>query len=525
MASSFLTRNSMLAGNMAANLAGILIFKILKNFGVSTPTEQADLIYSQTLWAYLPCALTLWFSITLYYELPIRSVLNKILAKEKIDPALKKKARQRILNEPFFLLSLDAFFWGFAAFLCPFVILANGITGKFLLRIFCQISFIGVINVTIAFFILERILRWGPISLLFPKGGLYKTPGTLRIKIKTRLLAMLIGINIIPLVTLFLMSKGTYTPEISDPELLVIRQAEMLLIYRRAVQLSIISFLSLAFVIVFLVTTSLTRPFGNIIKRLKEIKKGNFEGKINVLSNDEIGYTSDMINEMAEGLKERELIKDAFGKYVAKEVRDEVLSGRIPLDGEQKEVTVLFSDLRDFTPMIEQYEPKESVRLMNLYFKEMAWAIQENNGLVLQFIGDEIYAVFGAPIYDEHHSTHAVKAAISMEQRLGNLNLELEEQNLPALEHGIGIHSGNALAANMGSPDRMSYLLVGNTVNIASRLQGLNKEFQTRTILSQATYDELDVGQMEGSQFLSLGPVAVKGIKEKINMFSLDVNG
>ncbi len=525
MASSFVSRNSMLAGNMAANLAGILIFQLVKNFGVSASTEQADLIYAQTLLIYLPCAVILWFAITVYYELPIRSALNKIISKETIDPALEIKARQRILNEPFFLLSLDAFFWVFAAVLCPVVIYSYGITGKFLIRIFCQISFIGVINITIAFFILERILGRISIPLLFPEGGMYKTPGTLRIKIKTRLLALLLGINIIPLVTFFLMSKGTYAPEISDPALQMTRQAEMLEIYRRAVQLSVLLYLNLAFIIVFLVTSSLTKPFGKIIERLKEIKKGNFEGKITVSSNDEIGYTSEVINEMAEGLKEREVIKDAFGKYVAKEVRDEVLSGRIPLDGEQKEVTVLFADLRNFTPMIETYEPKQSVRLMNHYFKEMAQAIQENNGLVLQFIGDEIYAVFGAPIFDEHHPTHAVKAAISMEKRLGNLNLEFKEKNWPALEHGIGIHSGNALAANMGSPDRMSYLLVGNTVNIASRLQGLNKEFQTRAILSQSTYDELDVSQMAGSEFISLGSVAVKGIKEKINILSLNTTG
>lgn len=121
---------------------------------------------------------------------------------------------------------------------------------------------------------------------------------------------------------------------------------------------------------------------------------------------------------MNEGLKERDLIKDTFGKYVAKEVRDEVLSGCIPLDREKKDVTILFSDLRDFTSMTESNDPKLVIKIMNSYFKEMAEAIQDQGGLVLQFIGDEIYAVFGAPVFRSDHPDRAFLASLEMRRRL-----------------------------------------------------------------------------------------------------------
>jgi len=124
-----------------------------------------------------------------------------------------------------------------------------------------------------------------------------------------------------------------------------------------------------------LVTANLIRPLREMTGVLRDVRNGLFDRKVKVVSNDELGYTGDVINEMTEGLKEREIIKDAFGKYVAEEVRDEVLSGRIPLDGEKKEVTVIFSDLRNFTPMTEENDPKLVVKIMNSYFKEMAVSI------------------------------------------------------------------------------------------------------------------------------------------------------
>jgi adenylate cyclase len=203
---------------------------------------------------------------------------------------------------------------------------------------------------------------------------------------------------------------------------------------------------------------------------------------------------------------------------VSEEIRDEILSGRVPLDGEIREVTVLFADLRNFAPMVESTPPKEMVRIINGYFKEMEEAINRNNGLVLQYIGDEIEAVFGAPIYQDDHPESAVKAALEMKRRLRSVNRELEERGHPSLSHGIGIHTGEVVAANIGSPDRLSYALVGDTVNLASRLQGLNKEFGTDIILSATTEERLE----NGYPLKKLPDQKVKGISRDVGIYTVE---
>jgi adenylate cyclase len=271
----------------------------------------------------------------------------------------------------------------------------------------------------------------------------------------------------------------------------------------------------------FLVSNNLTNPLAEITRVLQGVRNGQFENRVRVTSSDEIGYTGDVINEMNEGLKERDLLKDTFGKYVAKEVRDEVLSGRIPLDGEKKEVTVLFADLRNFTPMTENNDPKLVVKIMNSYFMEMAEAIKDNQGLVLQFIGDEIYAVFGAPIFRSDHPVKAFRAGLEMKHRLVGLNKKFKERGWPGVKHGIGIHTGDALAANIGSPDRLSYLLVGDTVNLASRLQSLTKEVGAEMIISEDTFTRLSNAEHGAIKLTKIPAITVKGKSQSIDIYTV----
>jgi class 3 adenylate cyclase len=224
-----------------------------------------------------------------------------------------------------------------------------------------------------------------------------------------------------------------------------------------------------------------------------------------------------MVEEIVEEERMRTRILDAFGKYVTPEVRDQILEGNIPLDGEAKEVTVLFADLRDFTTLSESTTPREVVRIINGYFREMADAIGQNQGLVLQFIGDEIEAVFGAPMPLEDHPTHAVRAALAMQDRLVVVNEKLAQQGYGPLRHGIGVHTGTVVAANIGSEDRLSYAMVGDTVNLASRIQGLNKKFGTDLLISSTTVEKL----VDDIAVEKLPATTVKGKRNPVEVYKL----
>jgi len=462
---------------------------------------------------FLPCSFLVPILAVIWYEGPIRTYLNREQTGQDTSDEDLSRARRRLLNEPFFLIAVDLGIWLIAGIVYPVALWTSNAPQDVIMQPFFLSLFTGLITTAVAFFVLEHVLQRKLVPHFFPQGGLFMTPKTLRIRISTRIGALIFAANLVPFFAIVsIASEGLR--DTMDP-------AQVLEQLRSTLVINAILFMCVGIWLAFLVSGNLRRPLEEIIRVLHQVRNGRFDTKVRVTSNDEIGYTGDSINDMTDGLVERDLIKDTFGKYVAKEVRDEVLSGRTPLDGEKKEVTILFSDLRDFTPMTEQNDPKLVIKIMNAYFKEMAEAIQEQGGLVLQFIGDEIYAVFGAPIFRQDHAARAFRAGLGMRQRLAGLNRRFEEWGWPSLRHGIGVHTGEALAANMGSPDRLSYLLVGDTVNLASRLQSLTKKVGTEMLISATTHAHLSPDDRNAIPLKLLQNVSVKGKRNPVEAFAV----
>jgi len=385
----------------------------------------------------LPVLITfIIITIIVIYERPIRRFINLKFLKQSMPAGLEVTAQRRVLMEPFFIVSLNLV--GGLGAACVIIIthyrlgLANPITriGAF------DALLMATIIATFSFFTLEYFLNRWLSPFFFPGGRLHHVPGSWQINLRIRLIALFFAINLIPLAGSLL----TVYRHSDDLELLLVNLITIVPLY-----------ILVGIGLTLLISGNLARSLKNLAAVLKGVSRGKFETLVRVSSNDEIGYVGDIVNEMIFGLREREFIKDTFGRYVAREVRDEVLTGNIPLDGELKEVTVLFADLRNFTPMTESNDPKLVVKIMNYYFKEMAEAVQDHEGLVLQFLGDEIYAVFGAPVFRPEHAIQAFKAGISMNHRLAELNKRFTQRNWPKLSHGIGIHTGQAIAANIGS--------------------------------------------------------------------------
>jgi adenylate cyclase len=216
--------------------------------------------------------------------------------------------------------------------------------------------------------------------------------------------------------------------------------------------------------------------------------------------------------------KEKRLVKKAFKQYLSPALVEELVKHpeNLRLGGEQKELTVLFSDIRDFTSISEKLTPEKLVSLLNVYLSAMTGIIIDNKGLVDKFIGDAIMAVYGAPIHFEEHPQLACTAAVKMISELNKQMPEWLEQGFPEFRIGVGINTGEMIAGNMGSKDRFDYTVMGDSVNLASRLEGLSKAYGASIIISESTASGID-----GFALRELDMVRVKGKAEPVRIFEV----
>jgi adenylate cyclase len=248
-----------------------------------------------------------------------------------------------------------------------------------------------------------------------------------------------------------------------------------------------------------------------------QVKAGKYVNAPVVHTKDEIEMLATAFNDMVEGLKERDQLRDTFGRYVTRQVADHLLKGNQTLGGELVPVTVLFSDIRSFTSISESMEPRALLDFLNEYFTGMVESVMHHHGVVDKFIGDAIMAVFGAPVPDPEDPLRAVKAALEMRVRLKKLNEAFVARGLPELRTGIGLHSGQVVAGNMGHAERMEYTVIGDTVNLASRLESMTKELKCDVILSEDLF--LQVEAHVNAE--PLHKIKVKGRDQEVMVYRL----
>ncbi len=277
--------------------------------------------------------------------------------------------------------------------------------------------------------------------------------------------------------------------------------------------------LSVGFILSFLFSTFFAREMKVIAEKTKIVGQGSLDVLFQVKRSDELGLISHELNGMVSGLREKKIMKSTFGRIVDPRVRDHLLEGGSELGGELKIATILFSDIRNFTTMSEILSPEDVVSLINRYFERMSTCINANEGIINKFIGDAILAVFGVPIAVENHAKKAVKTAIMMREANRELNIELRKEGLMEIKSAIGIHTGKVLAGNIGSKNRMEYTVIGDTVNTASRLEGLCKMYHKNLIISEQTLKNLPEKYQSAAKFID--DVVVKGKNKSVKIFSL----
>ncbi len=271
------------------------------------------------------------------------------------------------------------------------------------------------------------------------------------------------------------------------------------------------------------IARGVSQPLQQLAAHTEAVATGDYTRRIDLRREDELGQLATAFNHMTAGLAERDQVRDLLGKVVSPEIATQLLQAGIQLGGEEREVTILFCDLRNFTGLSEQMTPTDVLALLNRYLDRMSIIIERHGGVIDKYIGDAIMALFGAPVADPASAGQAVAAAREMAQALEVLNREFLAEGRPALAFGIGINTARVVAGNMGSKTRLNYTVIGDGVNLASRLEALTKEpaYDTPIIISEATLRALPVHPPTRE----LGEVHVKGKADAVKIFALSAKG
>lgn len=258
---------------------------------------------------------------------------------------------------------------------------------------------------------------------------------------------------------------------------------------RNAILTGIVLVLSILAVWFFSKTVS--QPVLALVDAARKIERGEFETGLKPTTRDELGLLTNSFASMGKGLAERERIKETFGKFVNKEVAERALTGQLVLGGVRKTATIFFSDIRSFTAISERLAPEAVVEFLNEYMTRMVHCVERTGGVVDKFIGDAIMAVWGTPVStgnSKRDALECLRAALFMRQSLVEFNRGRGSDDKPVIRIGCGINTGSCLAGQIGSSQRMEYTVIGDAVNLASRIEALNKPLGTDILVSDKTY-------------------------------------
>ncbi len=270
----------------------------------------------------------------------------------------------------------------------------------------------------------------------------------------------------------------------------------------------------------YFITRSLLGPIRNLSQAMGKVAEGDLSQSVPVTSNDEVGELTGQFNNMVGGLRERERFRETFGRYVDESVAATILQreGEGVLAGETREATVLFTDIAGFTTIAEHLAPDALVAALNEYLETVLEPIRAHGGVVNTFIGDGLFASFNMPLACESHACAAVRAAIEIQRAVGGRTFG---DMGAAFATRIGISTGHVIGGSVGAGRRLTFTLLGDTVNLAARLEQLNKDYGTRILVSNSTREAC------GDQFVfrDLGSVAVRGRSDAAIVFSVDPHG
>jgi adenylate cyclase len=411
----------------------------------------------------------------------LRGPLRELLSGGTLDPERRLQAQRLVINLPWWAVSLAALGWG----LCAPVFLLSLTRGPeplpAVLYAHLPVSFAisGLIALTHGFFTAELLTQRLLYPVFFRGSRPAGTPGALALSLRGRWLLFAATAGACPVASLLLLML---VPRDPDHDL-------------RAFAVAVGGLgIALGLGTAWLLGRLVTQPVEELRRATQAVAEGNLEARISALRADEFGLLIDGFNTMVGELREKRRLEESFGRHVGRHIARQILASEGGLGGVEEELTVMFVDIRNFTTHAETSSPTRVVAVLNLFLTEMVEVVEHRQaGIVNKFLGDGLMALFGRWTGRPDHADAAVAAGREMLRRLERINARLSAEGGPLLAIGVGIHTGRAVVGSIGSPHRMEYTAIGDTVNVASRVESLTKVVGEPLLLTEATRRALRV--------------------------------
>jgi adenylate cyclase len=427
-----------------------------------------------------------------------------------------KKVQRDILNGPLHTAMMSLAMWVLAGLFfgtsTAFTTGGDGIVfdGSTFTTTFLSLTGLsGTISATLVYFINERI-RQPEIPVFFPDGEVSQMQ-SFRMTIRRRVFVLFI-IQAIPLVILAVVAYQNALEFARTGEASVfiprLRQLEIFI-----VGVGVLAALTLAFTL----GVSLIQGVEALNRHMESVRHGDLNVTMPVTSNDELGQLAEGFNAMVQGLQKEQVIRHLFSVYVTPEVAEHAIEYGAELGGQLATATVLFTDIRDFTALSEHTPPDVLITMLNRYLQAMTDVVNAHEGIVNKFGGDSLLAVFGTPLKPASDpAQRAVDTARDMLHALQDFNVAQGQRDEPALRIGIGIATGPVIAGNVGGQERLEYTVIGDPVNLASRLETLTKSTKATVLIDGPTTEALPQ-----SEFTPMGDIDVRGKEKPVPVYTL----
>jgi adenylate cyclase len=347
----------------------------------------------------------------------------------------------------------------------------------------------GFLAATISYLLIDWVFRRQVIPRVFPRGRVADVSGAFALGVRGRMLVFLTAVGFVPLFTLLGLVRAAGDRLRSGQA-----SGDVMGQLIHASEVTFAFYVVLGTVLTLLMAATLNRSVRSMVQALRRVRANDLDVRVAVTSSDEVGVLEDGVNAMVETLREKERILATFGRVVEPSVRDHLLAGAVEGGGELRLATVLFCDLVGFSRMAEHTPPRDVVATLNEFFTAMTTWVRTCGGFVDKFVGDGMLVVFGLltdgdrPDAEAHAAAAAIRCALGMRERVVALNEARATQGRAPLAVKVGVHSGELVAGTIGAVDRHEYTVIGDTVNVAARLQQLCAEAGRDVLVSDATF-------------------------------------